>query len=88
MNISLNELKDLLSSAFDSGWFGYKDTKDDCIEKIIEDYLEKNPIKNQFPTMTVSTSLENIDPAYYSYYAWSDGPQLNTTNTTNTNEII
>lgn len=59
--INLNQLKDLLGIAFDAGWHGFKETKEDCIEKIIEEYLKNKE------DITISASLEN-NSNYYSYY--------------------
>jgi hypothetical protein len=78
--MNLNQLKDLLSLAFDAGWHGYKETKEDCIEKIIEDYRKKN--------LLTQTVLENNNN-YYSYYCSSGtNPYKTSTSTTNINEIL
>ena len=61
--------------AFDQGRIGYKEAKEDYINKIVEDYLEKNKAKPVFDNhsgITV-TSSKNIETDYYSYYAYSNG---------------
>lgn len=88
MNINLKDLKCLLSSAFDAGWFGYKETKEDCIEKIIEDYIDKNLNNMQKNETTTTNYFENYNPNYYSYYASSIGSNQLTLSTISTNEVI
>ena len=74
MEIELQDLKNLMTLAFDAGWFGFKETKEDCISKIIEDYLQKNPIlSHEKLGITVTTTKNNSD--YYSYYASSNEVQ-------------
>ena len=79
MNINSEDLKKLLEKAFDFAISGYKATKEDCINKIIEDYISMNFIKYNENTITTTTTLtasfENNIPNYYSYYACSNGSQ-------------
>lgn len=67
MNINLEDLKKLLEKAFDSALYGYRATKDDCINKIIEDFFSENEID-------ISGCANNFSN-YYSYYACSSGLQ-------------
>lgn len=87
MNINLKDLKYLLSSAFEAGWVGYKETKEDCIEKIIEDYLEKNKYQES-KIINMDNYFENNNPNYYSYCTSSIGSNQLTLSTISTNDII
>jgi hypothetical protein len=80
MNINSEDLKKLLEKAFDLAIIGYKATKEDCINKIIEDYISINCIKynesaTTLSTTTLTTSFENNNLNYYSYYACPNGSQ-------------
>lgn len=77
ININLSDLKNLMQLAFDQGWSGYKDARDDCVNSIIENYIDQMPkiSQNEFgviTTTTTSDSLKNTSD-YYSYYACSSG---------------
>lgn len=71
MNINLNDLKNMLELAFDQGWSGYKEAKNDYVNKIIEDYIKKMPqvYQNDFGVVTTTTTAESLKntSSYYSY---------------------
>jgi hypothetical protein len=73
MNINIDDLKKLMSQAFDHGRTSYGQTKEDYINKTIEDYLY---INEQSPQITLTAS-KNIQNDYYSYYAYSCGLDSN-----------
>jgi hypothetical protein len=74
MNISIDDLKVLLSLAFDQGWNGHFDLKSECVDKILEEYLEKNKEKLDVSNLglTLTTNVSNFDSNYYYYSAHSD----------------
>ncbi len=90
MNISINlkDLKDLLSCAFDCGWNGYRETKEDFINKIIEDYIKNKPNVFEENKVINVNYFENNNPNYYSYCTSSIGSNQLTLSTTSTNDII
>lgn len=80
MNISQQDLKFLLEKAFEEGWNGCFDLKDESVDKIIEDYLEKSSNLG----VTITTSFENNDSNYYYYCS----PNSNTVGLDFNNEVI
>lgn len=88
INININELKNLMQLAFDNGWSGYRDTRDDCINSIIEDYINRMPKvqQNEFGVITTTTTSESLKNTsdYYSYYTCSSGSNPLNINITDT----
>lgn len=89
MNITTEELKNLLGKAFQYGNETYFSLKEECVEKIVEEYLKNKPqiTSDQF---TVTSSVLNSNPAYYSYFGDGVGSITlgQTITTTNTEEIF
>lgn len=80
MNISKQDLQLLLQRAFEEGWNGYFDLKEESVNKIIEDYLNRSSDLG----ITITTSFENNYSNYY-YYC---GPNSNTMGSDFNNEVI
>jgi hypothetical protein len=65
ISISEDELRRLLEDSFEQGWGGYFDLKDECVDKILKDFLSRRSIENN--SLTVSMTSTNIGTSYYSY---------------------
>lgn len=74
MNINIEDLKKLLGMAFDYGWNGYFDLKQEYISQLIEECSRKQQ-QNETANLGigVTTNLQNIDGNYYYYCAHNLG---------------
>lgn len=42
MEVTIDDLRDLLAKAYDAGWLGAKDVRDATVDQIIEEYKNRN----------------------------------------------
>jgi len=79
INLSRDELKSVLESAFEQGWSGCLDMKSECVEKILDGLESK---RSSLASISLCTSdyvtsgltvnaggYENISAGYYPYGA-------------------
>lgn len=82
MNINIEDLQNMLGSAFDCGWNGYFDLKQEYISQLIEDYIKKQKSNSSnLDTANLEISVltnQNINDNYYYYCAHSLGQTITT----------
>jgi len=55
MKFKKEELIKLLSEAFDEGWYGYKDEKDNTVKRLADEFIKRNKLEQETVVETAET---------------------------------
>ncbi len=84
--ISREDLVDLLSKSFEEGYSGYLEMKEDCVNLILESYINKN--KNIHYLSTSEITLQDPYNSVFLTSSYSDSVGYVSTEFSNTTQTI
>lgn len=76
-NINVDELKAMLAEAYEEGYRGYMGMKDECVARIVGEFLSSRPSSPEpFSTFSASSFCRENIPGHHYVYCTTAVPSL------------